>query len=179
MKKVLKRCGEWLLVLLVIVILLFAAVGFFLYLPVDYFLYKTSRFGREVRERYVAWAGLTETVKLYNGIRRAGLPIDYENGHFRYGNILILHDIGSVSYREETGEWILDEGDEANETTLTAFAEEQLAQAPACERAVFLIEKESMPDQKEFPETFLVYDVGGRESAMNILRGWIEAGAGE
>ena len=182
MKKVFEKCLEYLIIALCIPLLGIAAIVLFLYLPVDYVRYKTSQFGREVREKYAAWKGLSGKVKLYNGIRRAGLPINYKDGHFLYGKVLILHDIGGVSYREETGEWIMDEGDEQQETTLAAYAEEQLAQALNCERAVFLVERENVLNGKDLPEAerceaILLYEAEGRNSAVNVLRAWIGTGA--
>lgn len=151
MKKVWDKCAECLIIAGCVLLFVILLVVMLLYLPVDYVLYKTSRFGREVREKYAAWKGLTGAVKLYNGIRRAGLPIRYADGHFLYGNIMILYDVGVISYRKETGEWLIDEEDEPQETTLDAFAEEQLARDPDCERAVFLIERENV-DHEDLPE---------------------------
>lgn len=184
MKKVGEKCIEYSLIALFVLFAGIVLIGMLLYLPVDYVLYKTSRFGREVRERYAAWKGLTGAVKLYNGIRRAEMPIRYADRHFLYGNIMILYDVGVISYRKETGEWLIDEENETQETTLDAFAEEQLARDPDCERAVFLIERENV-DHEDLPEaerceTILLYDDGGvRNSALNTLRVWIGAEAEE
>lgn len=178
MKKVWDKCIEWLLIVGFILILVPFLIGLLLYLPVDYVRYKTSRFGREVGERYTAWKGLFGIVKLYNGIRKAELPIQYADGNFLYENIMILYDVGRISYRGETGEWLIDQENETQETTLTAFAEEQLARDPNCKRAVFLIDRESV-DCDDLPEaerceTILLYDDGGvQNSALNTLRAWI------
>ena len=182
MKKVWDKCCKGLIIAVCILFFVPFLIGMLLYLPVDYILYKTSRFGREVRERYTVWKGLTETVRLYNGIRREGLPIDYADGHFLYGNTMLLHDIGNIFFREETEEWVIDEGAEAQETTLSAYAEEQLARDPTCERAVLLIDKENI-DSQDLPkaeqcDAILLYEVNGRNSAVKVLRRWIDAGAG-
>lgn len=183
LKKVWDKCCKGLIIAVCIPILVLFFGAMLLYLPMDYVLYKISRFGREVGERYTAWEGLTETVRLYGGIRRAGLPINYADGHFLYGNTMLLHDIGNISYREETGEWIIDEGAEEQETTLSAYAEEQLARDPTCEWAVLLIDRENI-DSQDLPkaeqcDSILLYEVNGRNSAVKVLRRWIDAGAGE
>lgn len=185
LKNVLKKCGEWILIPVALVILLFAAIGFLLYLPVDFIRYKRSPYGREVREKYALWKGLSWDVKLYNGIRKAELPINYADGHFLYRETLILHIRGAISYREETGEWIVHEeteGGEGLETTLAAYAEALLAQAPSCERAVFLVDKEAIIDEEEQQEAerspfILLYDELHGTDAADVLRAWIEAGA--
>lgn len=183
MKKVFVTCLDCLTLAIFSPVLAIWFIALLFCLPMDYIRYKTSRFGREVREKYTVWSMLfSERARLYDGIRKAGLPIVYENGHFRYGNTMILYDIGAVTYREETGEWIMDEGDEKRETTLSAFAEERLAQVSDCGRAVFLIKSENIVNDKDLPEAercedILLYKVRGRNSAMNKLRAFIEAGA--
>ena len=184
MKKVLAKGVDFLLTVFDVLFAGLMLIVILLYIPMDYILYKFSRFGREVRERYTVGKGATETVRLYGCFRRAGLPISYADGHFLYGNTMILPDIRNIFYREETGEWIIDEEEESQETTLAAFAEEQLAQDPNCERAVFLIDRGTFSDHKDLSkaeqsESILLYEGNGKTGAPRILRAWIDAGAGE
>jgi len=96
MKKLLTGITTALIIILCVPILFCVLIGFFLYTPIDYVVYRTSTFYREYREKYTWLVTLGSTYKWEKAARQAGLPITYiGRGWFVCGDTLLSQlDLG-------------------------------------------------------------------------------------
>lgn len=96
MKKILTGIISALIIIICVPILACVLIGFFLYTPVDYVVYKNSTFYREFREKYSWLVTLGSTYKWEKTARQAGLPITYiGRGWFVCGDTLLSQlDLG-------------------------------------------------------------------------------------
>lgn len=186
MKKLLMKTGELFVSLFAVVIAIPLGICVLLYLPFDYIKYIRSPYYKKERKRYEAFAGTGEHFALYNEIIRNDLPIRYiyhpeddtlAFGWFVYQKTLIIPNLFSFSFDEETGQWVdITEDDDGVPRTIMSLDDflagsiqdaNELSGSRFCEDAIVLIDADDIEclERARTEKRFLLYE-GDRVEAL-------------
>lgn len=178
MRKIVSAIGSFFATVVGLVVLLFAGIGFLIYLPFDYFKYKNSIYYKTERKKYSLFAGLSIYFDIYNIILKNNLPIKYYNpkeeslssGFFVYDKTLIIPAC-VLEYEQERKDWFIKINEDSHEPdiqSLSEFLEEEIRAAneslgqTVCEKAVILAENESVQieniEDAQKDSRFLIYE---------------------
>lgn len=145
---------EIILIIVLFPIFLLLLLGLLITTPIDYIRYKCSRYFKDTKERYSWLSYSSYYVKLYDTVKKHGLPIDYYRcdsvkingyGFFIYNDTLILNDY-EPSFDIEKEAWtdeIEDEYVPIEEEAKRRIKEcNEALNREACIKAVLLIDED-------------------------------------
>ena len=172
MKKAIK---QFFLTVLAIVGLIFLGIGFAIALPFDYIKYKRSLYYKKERRKYTLLAATGAAFDLYNEILKHDLPIRfYENpydpapacGWFVLDDTLIVADVFSFEFDEESGLWRYCCDEDEQYLSLEEYIEREIAEANElsgqviCSDAVVLVDGDYVGqiEKLKAEKRFLVYE---------------------
>ena len=177
MKNAIKK---FFLFLLAIVIAIPFLVVIIVLLPFDYVKYKRSVYYKSTKKKYTFFAASSQNFKLYNKINEHALPIRFLHhpteksmveGWFVFEKTLIIVNVFSFEYDQNSGKWsfsIEDEESEESARVLLSIDEyieteiEEVNKAlneEICDKVVVLIDADCLEDAENAykEERFLVY----------------------
>ena len=147
---------------LIIIFLPFILLYFIIYTPVDIIRYRKTQYYKDTKDKYTWLAAKSYCVRLYEAVKKAGLPIEYYRrgkcfGYFLYKNYLIFNDY-NLSYGEEIHYWTVERGDEyirleeAVKQDIQDFNE--FMKTEAAGKAIILVENDIFDDDPPKSETY-------------------------
>ena len=160
MKNALRSVRDVILLVLLLPLLLFVFACYLLIFPITFFRYRRSPYYKDTGEKCKLW-GLTDYVRLYNVIKKNGLPMTYLRakevsltgyGYWILGNAAVTFGY-EPEYDEKTEAWLSKQEDEEGEASTPrplweAYLEEcnSLPGGEGCRFVYLLVDGEEVPE---------------------------------
>ncbi len=160
MKNALRSVRDVILLVLLLPLLLLVFACYLLTFPITFFRYRRSPYYKDTGEKCKLW-GLTDYVRLYNVIKKNGLPMTYLRakevpltgyGYWILGNAAVTFGY-EPEYDEQTEAWLSKQEDEEGEPSAPrplweAYLEEcnSLPGGEGCGFVYLLVDKADVPE---------------------------------
>ena len=160
MKNALRSVRDVILLILILPLLLLVLVCYLFTFPITFFRYRHSLYYKDTGEKCKLW-GLTDYVRLYDVIKKNGLPMTHLRakevsltgyGYWILGNAAVTFGY-EPEYDEKTESWVTTQEDEEGEASTPrplweAYLEEcnSLPGGERCDFVYLLVDGEEVPE---------------------------------